>query len=169
MNETPPEPRPGACGAGTAAELLSIAARLALGGVLLVSGGLKLGDVPSFYETLLAMELPGLGAASFAAPILATHLPGLEIGLGLLLLLGLGLRGAALVAAGLFAGFTAVLAHLLWWALPVDCGCLGPLLSGRAGGWHLALNLLGLGAALALALRRGHRFTLERVSRRLPA
>ncbi|MDX1682678.1 MAG: DoxX family membrane protein, partial [Phycisphaeraceae bacterium] len=127
---------------------MAVLLRLALGGMLIYAGTHKLFGTSAFYQTIVAMELPGLGMQSPLTTIVAAHLAPFEIIVGACLILGLGTRGAALVAAGLFAGFVAVIAHLLYYDLPVDCGCLGPLLSEQPGVLHLLLDLAAFAAAL---------------------
>lgn len=53
-------------------------------------------------------------------------LPWLELGLGLLLLAGIGLRWASLVTTGLVALFLGVIVHSYIAGLEINCGCFGP-------------------------------------------
>jgi uncharacterized membrane protein YphA (DoxX/SURF4 family) len=100
---------------------VSLAARLALGGVMLVAGALKVTDPETAAQAVRAYELL---PASLAAPV-GWGLPFLEIAIGLLLIVGFGVRAAA-VAAGVFMVlFIAAVASAWARGLAIDCGCFG--------------------------------------------
>ena len=100
---------------------LSTAARLVLGGVLLVAGGAKVIDPQASVVAVRAYELLPDGLVT---PV-GWGLPFLELALGVLLLLGIAVRPAAWVAAVLLAGFVAAVASAAVRGLSIDCGCFG--------------------------------------------
>jgi uncharacterized membrane protein YphA (DoxX/SURF4 family) len=57
--------------------------------------------------------------------IVAAVLPFLEIALGLLLLVGVGVRAVAVLSAALFVVFIAGVAQSWARGLSIDCGCFG--------------------------------------------
>ena len=96
-------------------------ARAVLGGVWLVAGGLKLPDPAAAERAVRAYQLL---PESLVAPV-AFGLPVLEIAVGLLLLLGVFVRAAAVVSALLLAVFVAAVASAWARGLTIDCGCFG--------------------------------------------
>lgn len=101
---------------------VTLALRLGIGGLLIVSGVLK------------AMDGPAATVASVAGYRLLPHfivtpfgviLPYFEIILGAYLAVGLFTRAAAWVAAGLFTVFTLAVASAAARGLTVSCGCFG--------------------------------------------
>jgi len=109
-----------------------LVARLVVGGAFIWLGLLKLQDPVAFLKALREYDMfppahPWLMNATAAA------LPGAEIACGLLLMLGVGVRGAALFLLVLLAVFTTAiaaraseLAHqgsLALCAVAFDCGC----------------------------------------------
>lgn len=100
---------------------VSTVARLGLGGVLLTSGGLKAVDPVGSVQAVQAYELLPAGLAH----VVGYGLPFLEIGLGLLLVLGYATRLAAAVAGALMIVFIAGVASAWARGLSIDCGCFG--------------------------------------------
>lgn len=102
-------------------DLVGTLVRLALAGIWLVSGGMKAADR---IGTIVAVDaydvLPGR-----VVPVVASVLPLLEIALGVLLLVGVGTRVAAVVSAALLVVFLAGLAQAWARGLSIDCGCFG--------------------------------------------
>jgi uncharacterized membrane protein YphA (DoxX/SURF4 family) len=120
--------------------------RIALGGVFLAAGVLKVGSPNLFAETIAAFRiLPQF----FIAP-LAIGLPLFEIGLGLYLLLGLFTRVAAIVAGIELLVFAAAIASIVVRGISINCGCFGEADSSPAS-WLDVLRDLVL-AALTLPL-----------------
>ena len=100
---------------------VSLAARLVLGGVMLVAGALKVSDPEAATQAVRAYELLPDGFDS----IVGLLLPFLEIAIGLLLIVGYGVRLAA-VAAGVFmVVFIAAVSSAWARGLAIDCGCFG--------------------------------------------
>lgn len=96
-------------------------ARFALGGVLLVAGALK---IPTPYKAAAAMrayELLPNSLASFFGYIL----PWFEVGLGLLLILGVASRISGVIGGLLMLLFIAAIASAWARGLSIDCGCFG--------------------------------------------
>jgi uncharacterized membrane protein YphA (DoxX/SURF4 family) len=100
---------------------VSTAARLVLGGVLVVAGGLKVADPVAAVRAVQAYELlPGP-----VVRVVGYGLPAFEIGLGLLLLAGYTTRLAAGAAGVLMVVFLAAVASAWARGLSIDCGCFG--------------------------------------------
>lgn len=100
---------------------IGLLARLALGGTLLVAGALKLADLTGSVQSVLAYELVGYEAAQ----LVGTVLPVLECATGLLLILGLLTRPAAVVGTALMVLFVVAIASAWARGLSIDCGCFG--------------------------------------------
>jgi uncharacterized membrane protein YphA (DoxX/SURF4 family) len=99
----------------------ALVARLALGGVLLVAGAIK---IPYPYKAAAAMrayELLPNNLASFFGYIL----PWFEVGLGLLLILGVATRISGLLGGLLMLLFIAAISSAWARGLSIDCGCFG--------------------------------------------
>lgn len=123
-------------------------ARLAVGGLLLVAGALKLRAPVAF-----ATEIANYQLVPAVAPYLGALLPVVELVVGLALVLAprAWRRAAALAALALFVTFTVAVASAYFRRINIDCGCFG-----TGGGPITALTLarnLGLMTAAALALR----------------
>jgi uncharacterized membrane protein YphA (DoxX/SURF4 family) len=100
---------------------VSLVARLLLGGVMLVAGALKVTDPEAATQAVRAYELLPEGFDG----VVGLLLPFLEIGIGLLLIVGYGVRAAA-VAAGVFMVlFIAAVSSAWVRGLAIDCGCFG--------------------------------------------
>lgn len=104
-----------------ALDWLGLFARLVLGGLLFAAGALK---IPTPYKAAAAMrayELLPNSLASFFGYIL----PWFEVGLGLLLILGVATRLSGLVGALLMLLFIGAIASAWARGLSIDCGCFG--------------------------------------------
>lgn len=100
---------------------VGLAARLVLGGVMLVAGALKVTNLPSSVLAVRAYKLLPFDVAA----LVGYGLPFVEITVGVLLLLGLFTRVAAGVTGLLMVTF---LLGISWaWAhgYSLDCGCFG--------------------------------------------
>ncbi|MEU0568072.1 MauE/DoxX family redox-associated membrane protein [Nonomuraea sp. NPDC005983] len=100
---------------------MTTVARLVLGVVLISAGGLKIGN-PS--ESVLAVKAYQLLPDSIATMV-GYGLPILEIVVGVLLVIGLLTRVAAVVAALLMFAFVFGIAWAWANGLRIDCGCFG--------------------------------------------
>jgi uncharacterized membrane protein YphA (DoxX/SURF4 family) len=100
---------------------VSTAARLVLGAVMLLAGALKINDPEAAAQAVRAYKLlPG----ALEAPV-GWGLPFLEVAIGLLLVVGFGVRAAGL-AAGVFMVVFIVAVSSAWArGLAIDCGCFG--------------------------------------------
>src|SRR4051794_24754416 len=100
---------------------VSLAARLVLGGVMLVAGALKVTDPETAAQAVRAYELL---PESLAAPV-GWGLPFLEIAIGLLLIVGFGVRASAAAAGVFLIVFIAAVSSAWARGLSIDCGCFG--------------------------------------------
>jgi uncharacterized membrane protein YphA (DoxX/SURF4 family) len=100
---------------------LSTACRAVLGVVWLVAGGLKLPDPAAAERAVRAYRLLPEG---LVAPV-AFGLPALEIAVGLLLLVGVFVRTAAVASGVLLLLFVAAVSSAWARGLSIDCGCFG--------------------------------------------
>lgn len=127
---------------------LSLSLRLALGGLFLVAGVLKLHDPTAFASEVANYHLlPALG------PLLAATLPVIEILSGAVLIAApSGWRAAAALLIALLVGlFTIAVAQVLVRGINVSCGCFGSS-SGPVTSWTLIRDV-GLLASAALLVR----------------
>ena len=101
--------------------VLTLIARLGLGGVLIAAGGLK-AFVPAKAASAVAAYkiLP-----TKIAHLVGYGLPWLEIAIGALLIIGLSIRMASVVAGLLMVVFIASIASVWARGLLIDCGCFG--------------------------------------------
>ena len=100
---------------------ITLLARLILGGVLLVAGGLKVGNLQKSAMAVRAYELLPTAIANFLGYVL----PWLEIGLGLLLILGVAVSISGLFGAIIMFAFIIAIAQAWARGLSIDCGCFG--------------------------------------------
>ena len=105
----------------TAALWVSTAARLVLGGVFLVAGGLKVVDPQSSVAAVRAYRL----LPDSVATLVGWGLPFAEVALGLLLLAGVATRVVAAITAMLLMVFIAAVVSAAVRGLSIDCGCFG--------------------------------------------
>jgi uncharacterized membrane protein YphA (DoxX/SURF4 family) len=141
---------------------ISVAARVLLGGVLLIAGVLKAVDPQASAAAVRAYELLPAGPAT----VVGWGLPFAEIALGLLLLIGLGTRAVAATAALLLLVLMAAVASAALRGLSIDCGCFGaggPVAPGdTAYGAEIARDVGLLLLAGWLVARPGSPLGLER-------
>jgi uncharacterized membrane protein YphA (DoxX/SURF4 family) len=100
---------------------ISFAARLVLAVVWAWAGLAKISDPDAAARAVRAYEL---FPETLVKPI-AWGLPFVELGLALLLLIGLATRPAAWVSAVLFVAFIAMIGSAWARGLSIDCGCFG--------------------------------------------
>lgn len=106
---------------GRRLDLLGTLLRLAVGGVLLVAGALK---VTNLEQSALAVRAYQLLPYDLAG-VVGYALPVVEILVGALLIAGLFTRVSAVVAALLMAAFVVGIASAWARGLSIDCGCFG--------------------------------------------
>lgn len=92
-----------------------------VGGVWLYAGWLKWGDPEASTTAVRAYQLLPLDVAD----AVGRALPAVEIGVGLLLVLGLLSRIAAVVSALLLVAFLVGIVSVWVRGIPIDCGCFG--------------------------------------------
>jgi len=130
---------------------ITLLCRLLLGGVLLVAGGLK-----SFKPS----ESAGAVAAYKILPTDIAHLigyalPWLEVALGILLIIGLTTRLAAIAGTAVMIIFIAAIISVWARGILIDCGCFGgggeidPSKAAEARQAYLIEILRDLGLALS--------------------
>ncbi|AOW92274.1 DoxX family protein [Rhodococcus sp. WMMA185] len=128
--------------------IASLVARLALAAVWLVSGALKVAD-PT--QTAVAVRAYQLLPEELVRPV-ANTLPFFEIGLGLLLVIGLAVRATASVSAVLLLVLIGVIISVWARGLSIDCGCFGGGGAADVDGWDYAMEILRDVGFLALAI-----------------
>ncbi len=102
-------------------EWAGLAARLLVGGVWIYAGAIKLPDPDQSVAAVRAYELlPGETAVT-----VGHLLPVLEVVVGGMLVLGVLVRGAAVVSALLFVAFIIGIASVWARGIEIDCGCFG--------------------------------------------
>ena len=108
-------------GAGRLPDLIGLLARLILGVVLVVAGGLKVTSPASSARAVRAFQILPYDLAGYVG----YALPVVEIVIGLLLVTGLLTRASAVVGGLLMLAF--IIGIISAWArgLAIDCGCFG--------------------------------------------
>ncbi|HEY3263010.1 MAG TPA: MauE/DoxX family redox-associated membrane protein [Pseudonocardiaceae bacterium] len=102
-------------------DVVGTLARVGLAAVWLISGGLKAADPSQTYLTVSAFDV--LPAAA-VGPV-AAALPFVELAIGVLLLVGFGVRPAAVASTVLLVAFVAGVGQAWARGLSIDCGCFG--------------------------------------------
>ena len=100
---------------------LTLLARLILGVVLLVAGTLKVPNLPKSAMAVRAYEMLPIPIANF----LGYTLPWIEIGLGLLLIVGVTVKISGALGALTMLAFIIAIAQAWARGLSIDCGCFG--------------------------------------------
>ena len=102
-------------------DIVGLLARLALGGVMLVAGVLKVTKPEVSARAVQAYQLLPFDLATYVG----YGLPILEVVLGLLLVAGLFTRASAALAGVLLVAFIIGIASAWARGLSIDCGCFG--------------------------------------------
>ena len=100
---------------------LTFLARLILGGVLLTAGALKIGNLQKSAMAVRAYEMLPVELAN----LLGYTLPWIEIGIGLLLIVGASVKVCGLLGAFTMLAFIIAIAQAWARGLSIDCGCFG--------------------------------------------
>jgi uncharacterized membrane protein YphA (DoxX/SURF4 family) len=100
---------------------LSLLARLLLGGVLLVAGGLKVTKPTDSANAVAAYKL----LPTNLAHLLGYALPWLEVAIAVLLIIGIMVRPAAIAGGLIMVVFIGAIASAWARGLIIDCGCFG--------------------------------------------
>ncbi len=127
---------------------IGLAARLLLGGVFLVAGGLKVGHPAVSARAVQAYQILPFDVAAYVG----YALPVLEVVLGTLLVLGLFTRPSAVVGAVLLVVFMAGIVSVWARGLSIDCGCFGQGGTVSAGSTRYVRELLRDSGLLACAV-----------------
>jgi len=140
-----------------------LVARLVVGGVWIYAGLLKLPDPDQSVDAVRAYELlPGDLAVT-----VGQLLPVLEVVVGTALVLGLLVRGAAVVSAVLFVAFIVGIVSVWARGIEIDCGCFGgggydPDATSKYP-WEIARDAALLAASLFLVRLPRSRWALDSV------
>ena len=100
---------------------LTLLSRLILGGVLMVAGALKIGNLQKSAMSVRAYEMLPIWLANF----FGYALPWVEIGIGALFILGVAVRIMGALGALIMLGFIIAIAQAWARGLSIDCGCFG--------------------------------------------
>jgi uncharacterized membrane protein YphA (DoxX/SURF4 family) len=126
------------------ATLGPLLARLAVGGVLLYAGALKLGDMSAVADDVSHYRI----LPEALHNIFAITLPWNEVVIGSMLMLGLWTRAVSLMSAGLFVVFALAVTQAIVRGIDIRCGCFGHAGSSQIGVHTLLID----GACVALSL-----------------
>jgi uncharacterized membrane protein YphA (DoxX/SURF4 family) len=100
---------------------LTLLSRLILGGVLFAAGALKIGNLQKSAMAVRAYEMLPVELANFLGYVL----PWIEIGIGLLLIVGASVKICGLLGAFTMLAFIIAIAQAWARGLSIDCGCIG--------------------------------------------
>lgn len=101
---------------------LIFAFRFLVGFIFIIAAIPKIADPSSFAKSIQAYQL----IPTILINITALVIPWVELLIGIFLIVGVLLRGSAILSAGLFAAFSIIIAVSLIRGLTIDCGCFGP-------------------------------------------
>ncbi len=107
--------------AGKYGKWFGLLSRLILGGVLFAAGWLKIFTPAKSQMAVRAYEILPISLANF----LGILLPWFEVGLGVLLILGIAVRLSAFFGGALMVLFIAAISQAWARGLSIDCGCFG--------------------------------------------
>jgi uncharacterized membrane protein YphA (DoxX/SURF4 family) len=120
---------------------LGTVARLVVGGVLVVAGLIKLPDPAGSVRAVRAYDL----LPESVVPTIGHGLPIFEVCVGVLLIVGLGTRIVAVLAALLMLAFVVGISSAWARGLQIDCGCFGgggyAANASRKYPWEIARDL----------------------------
>jgi uncharacterized membrane protein YphA (DoxX/SURF4 family) len=100
---------------------VTLLARLVLGGVLLVAGGLKVTKPTESANAVAAYKL----LPTNLAHLFGYALPWIEVAIGILLIVGILIRPAAIAGGLIMIVFIGAIASAWARGLLLDCGCFG--------------------------------------------
>jgi uncharacterized membrane protein YphA (DoxX/SURF4 family) len=101
--------------------VITLLARLILGGVLLAAGGLKVFKPTDSANAVAAYKL----MPTEIAHLIGYALPWLEVAIGLLLIVGFMVRPAAVLSGLIMIVFIGAIASVWARGMLIDCGCFG--------------------------------------------
>lgn len=133
--------------------------RIVLGVVFIFASFEKIADPTAFAASISGYRI----VASDPALMIGTVLPWIELLCGLGLLLGLFVRGSALLALIMLSLFTVVVLSALVRGLDISCGCYTQDPSAeRIGWWKVGENAVLILMSLLVLHQSSLGFTLER-------
>lgn len=100
---------------------ITFAFRLILGGVLLVAGAIKVTDPYGSATSVRAYQILPVHLANF----LGFVLPFIEVGIGILLIVGIWVRLSAIAGGALMVMFIIAIGQAWIRGISLDCGCFG--------------------------------------------
>jgi putative oxidoreductase len=125
---------------------VALALRIALAGLFILAGVLKLLDPAEFAVEISRYQL----IPWWCCALLALLLPWLEICMGIALLTRWFLRGALVWVTVLLIVFSLALLSAMLRGLSIDCGCFGRVWHSTGTFWPLVRNLVLLGMTVVL-------------------
>ena len=131
--------------------VITLLARLILGGVLLAAGGLKVFKPTDSANAVAAYKL----MPTELAHLIGYALPWLEVAIGLLLIVGFMVRPAAVLSGLIMIVFIGAIASVWARGMLIDCGCFGgggeidPSLASEVRRTYFIEIMRDLGLALA--------------------
>lgn len=118
-------------------QLVVFLLRVILGGLLVVTGALKVGHAPELASAIAGFRLlPGEIVAT-----MALVLPYFELLVGFYLLVGLFTCIVAWISVAQFVLYAAAIASAVIRGIPANCGCFGPNDQATADWPHVAFDL----------------------------
>jgi uncharacterized membrane protein YphA (DoxX/SURF4 family) len=127
--------------------------RILLGGLFIFAGYLKVADPQAFAFSVMAFQIIPQQAGHLSH-FIAFALPWTELLIGVLLVLGIWSRAAALLLAVLLVGFIGGIVSILARNMSISCGCFGDFefpCKSPIGTCHIVRNSLLLLMALTIA------------------
>jgi uncharacterized membrane protein YphA (DoxX/SURF4 family) len=119
---------------------ITFAFRLILGGVLLVAGAIKVTDPYGSATSVRAYQILPVHLANF----LGFVLPFIEVGIGILLIVGIWVRFSAIAGGALMVMFIIAIGQAWIRGISLDCGCFGKgglIDSGELPVWNYTVEI----------------------------
>ncbi len=143
-----------------AMQWISLAVRLVLGTIFLVSGAEKLSILTDFAHAIYNYKILPLSLVNIAALLFVWT----EITVGILLIAGAAVRGAALVTGSMLVIFIVAILTAMARGLEIDCGCFAE--GGEKVGWpKIFEDVAYLAGAIFLIYFPKSYFTVDRLLR----
>ncbi|MGE3799914.1 MAG: MauE/DoxX family redox-associated membrane protein [Candidatus Kapaibacterium sp.] len=148
-----------------AMQSLSLAVRILLGVIFLVSGAEKLGALDTFAHAIANYKIIPFALANIFAVLVVWT----EIAIAVLLIAGAAVRGTALVTGTLLTVFLIAILTAMARGLEIDCGCFNPAagVEPEKVGWPKVFEDLALlaGAVFLIYFPKSP-LTIDRLLRR---
>jgi uncharacterized membrane protein YphA (DoxX/SURF4 family) len=165
--------------------LLLLIGRLTLAGIFLFAAYGKLRPVDSAPLSLASLKITSSSLSvsmmlfamqvdsyqilpAWAVMVVSHGLPWLELAIGLLLLVGVGLRWVSLLTTLLVAGFFGVIVRSYFAGMKINCGCFGPGAEPLSG-WTILRDGLFLALALGVTIDAFRQARAKREARAIAA